>query len=159
MRKIIIYAALITTAFSFAQKRETKSFTFQESKIEYDRIDYSKYTVASFFITMYNDVEENEKMMKKAIRCLKRKSNLYHTLYYFIKIPKGIETLDNKNELFSAFVNHLKEAEELKKINLYVNFDSDYSLDYKSNHQTDYKIKRVTTDIKPKEICETLTIR
>jgi len=72
---------------------------------------------------------------------------------------KEIKTLEEKNKLFTAFVIHLKENEKLKKVSLYLNFESDYSLDYKSNYNTDYKIERVKTKVTSKKICNNLTVR
>jgi hypothetical protein len=159
MKKLILHIALIITTLSFSQQIDTKIFKFEESNIQYDRIDYSKHGVGLFFITMYEDVEENEKMMKKSIDCLSKKQNLYHTLYYFLKIPKEVTTLKEKNKLFSTFISHLKKVEKLKKVDLYLNFNDDYSKDYKSEKNIDYKIGRVNTNIKAKKICRTLTVR
>jgi len=125
----------------------------------YGRVDYSKYGVANFFITMYNDVSKNEIMVNEAIKCLQEKNNLFHTLYFFLKIPNEISSLKEKNKLFLEFISHLKRVEKLQKVGFYLNFDNDYSADYKSKNKIDYKVERIRTNVHPKQICRILTIR
>ena len=52
MKKIILNLVLIITTVSFAQHIDTENFKFEESEIEYNRIDYSKYGV-SFLILFF----------------------------------------------------------------------------------------------------------
>ncbi len=136
--------------------KEVKSFIFNDTKIEYTRVDYSKYGIGQFFITMYKGSPENNLIEKKSINCLKNKDRLYHTLYFFLSIPADIQNQNAKNELFSKFVAYLKKKENLDTFNLYLNFDYDYSISYQ---QSEKNVKRVTTNITPKKICKTLTIR
>jgi len=152
---------IIITTISFAQRKQTRSFNFQNNEIEYTRVDYSKYGVVQFFITMYEDQPEIKLIEQKSIGCLRHKGHIYHSLYFFVKIPKTIKVPKQKSELFSQFIKHLKQKEEMEKFNLYLNFDINYSIPYQLAEKDNklISVERVTTNITPKKVCKTLTIR
>ena len=144
---------------SFSQTRDLKSFDFQNHTIDYTRIDYSKFGVAQFYITMYSSDTVYNSIEQTAYNCLLNKDRLYHTLYFFIRVPSSITDPKLKNKLFSEFVNHLKEEEKSDNINLYLNFDQNYSIQYRKEHMNANDIKRVVNNITLKSICRTLTNR
>src|SRR5690606_15988864 len=115
---------LFVTMTSLSQERTVESFTFEDTNIEYTRIDYSQYGVAHFFITMFNATSEVLPIVDEAEKCLKKKDRIYHTLYFFLKIPEEIKKQDVREKLFSEFVKHLGTVENLSEFNLYLNFDS-----------------------------------
>ncbi|WP_417443857.1 hypothetical protein [Joostella sp.] len=156
MKILLINIFFFATLTSYTQKKEVKNFMFNDTKIEYTRVDYSKYGIGQFFITMYARSPENNLIEKQSINCLTNKNRLYHTLYFFLSIPTDIKNENIKNELFSKFVTHLKKEENLDTFNLYLNFDYDYSISYQKSEKN---VKRVTTKIRSKEICKTLTVR
>ncbi|WP_299677069.1 hypothetical protein [uncultured Tenacibaculum sp.] len=153
MKALLINLLLFLTFNSFAQRKELKSFMFNDAKIEYTRIDYSKYGTSQFFVTMYNNSPKNNLIDKNAINCLKREKNLYHTLYFFLKIPSGFKNEHQKTKLFSKFITHLDKEEKVEKFNLYLNFDVNYSIPHQLKR---YNVKRIITEISPKNICKTL---
>lgn len=144
------------THSSFSQEKKVKSFMFDDTKIEYSRIDYSKYGVTQFFITMYNKSPDNNLIVKKSSNCLRNKERLYHTLYFFLEIPGSLENELEKTNLFSEFVSYLKLEEKLESFDLYLNFDINYSIQYQLSENN---VKRVTTNISKDKICRNLTIR
>jgi hypothetical protein len=156
MKTLLTSLFVFTTLISFSQKKEVKSFMSNDTKIEYSRIDYSKYGIAQFFITMYNESSENDLIEKKSISCLRSKERLYHTLYFFLEIPTSLTDEKQKTELFTQFVEHLKKDENMDSFNLYLNFDINYSIPYQLSKDN---VKRVTTNITSNKICKTLTIR
>ena len=151
----------ISTTVSFAQRKQTRSFNFQNNEVEYTRIDYSKYGIVQFFVTMYEDEPENKLIERNSIGCLRHQENIYHSLYFFVKIPNTIKEPKQKSELFSQFIKHIKQKEEMEKFNLYLNFDINYSIPYQlaEKNNKSISVERVTTNITPKKICSTLTIR
>ncbi|OUR90786.1 hypothetical protein A9Q87_12600 [Flavobacteriales bacterium 34_180_T64] len=161
MKSRLLILFLSISIYSFGQKRDLKSFTFQDQTIEYSRIDYSNYGIAQFFITMYSDDTKFNLVEQSAYNCLRRKDRIYHTLYFFIKVPSSIGDSEVKNKLFSEFVKHLKEEEKKTKIDLYLNFDEDYSAVYQTKQKSEKKndVKRVNINISVKTICQSLTIR
>ena len=159
MKNLIILIAFLSTISTFAQKQQIKTFVFQNKEIEYKRIDYSKYGVGLFFITMYEKSDLNKNILRKSVECLNNKNRLYHTLYYFVEIPAEINDLKLKNKLFSEFLKHLKITEKIEKAELYLNMQSDYSSEFKLSKNENYNIMRLTTGIEPRKICKTLTVR
>ncbi|WP_442264571.1 hypothetical protein ACSIGC_09400 [Tenacibaculum sp. ZS6-P6] len=153
MKILLINLLFFLTFISFAQKKEVKSFMFNDAKIQYTRIDYSKYGVSQFYVTMYNINPKNNLIEKNSINCLKREENLYHTLYFFLKIPSGFKNEHQKTKLFSKFITHLEKEEKVKEFNLYLNFDINYSIPYQLKNNN---IKRIITDINSENICKTL---
>ena len=154
MKKIYLLTLLVYTSI-FSQVKEIKSFDFKGKNIEYTIIDYSKYSVAQLFITIYNDTAENASVEENAINCLSDKKNLYHTFYYFLKIPTGITDETEKTELYAGFLNHLSMEQDMQKHNLFLNFDADYTI----THPMTDNIKRIITAINSNTICNYLSIR
>jgi hypothetical protein len=156
--KTTIFALLFLLSFNlYSQRKEVKTFLFEGHKIEYSRIDYSKYGIAHFYITMYSDAPINDMIEKKGVRYLKRQERLYHTLYFFLKIPKEIKT-ESKSLLFNEFMAHINFEEKIEKYNLYLNFDINYSVPYQLSHKNNNSIdiKKITTSITSSNIWKTL---
>jgi len=156
MKTILTIILFLLTLSSFSQKKYIKTFLFNDIEVKYTRVDYSKYGIAQFFVTMYNKNTENNEIEKRSISCLKSRSNIYHTLYFFLEIPSEINNEYQKTELFTEFMKHLKDEEKIKKFNLYLNFDNNYSIPYQLNENN---VARITTNITTKKICRSLTIR
>lgn len=156
MKTILTIILFLLTLSSFSQKKYIKTFLFNDIEVKYTRVDYSKYGIAQFFVTMYNRNTENNEIEKRSISCLKSRSNIYHTLYFFLEIPSEINNEYQKTELFTEFMKHLKDEEKIKKFNLYLNFDNNYSIPYQLNENN---VARITTNITTKKICRSLTIR
>lgn len=148
--------AMLITSNLLAQKHDTENFKFQDYDIEYNRIDYSDYGINSFVITMFEDVKDNNNVLNESIDCLSKISNLYHTLYYFLEIPKEINSSEEKNKLFSKFIVHLKNTEKIDMVKLDLNFDSDYYLDYRTNYVSGYYVGSLKTKIDSKNFCKNL---
>ncbi len=87
----------------FAQKRTAENLIFADQTVTYSRVDYSKYGTLHFFVAMYDDTEELKRVEKEARKCLRRTPRLYHTLYFFLKVPKGIKDQEKKERLFINF--------------------------------------------------------
>jgi hypothetical protein len=154
MKQIYLLILLISTAV-YSQKKEIKSFEFKGKNIEYSIIDYSKLSVAHYFITMYNDTNENVLVEKNAINCLSKYDNLYHTFFFFLKIPVDITDDSEITEFYLEFIAHLSKEQDIEKYNLFLNFDSDYNV----YHLMNYNIKRIISNINSNNICDYLTIR
>jgi hypothetical protein len=144
---------------SHGQRLSKKSFLFENNTIEYTRIDYSEYGLDHFFVTMVADVPDNIDIEKNAANCLRKVKRLYHTLYFFLKIPEDIE---NPEALFSKFIEHLHSEETTTYRNLFLNFDEDYSrafqIDQKDSESLK-KIKRIFTEVRARNVCNGLFIR
>lgn len=112
-------------------------------------------------ITMYSNDSFYNSIEQSAYNCLLKEDIIYHTLYFFIRVPSSIKDPDLKSMLFSEFVNHIKEGENLEKVNLYLNFDQDYSNQYQIEKESmnANDVKRVTNNITVKRICKTLSIK
>lgn len=95
---------------------------FDEKDIVYSRIDYSQYGVLHFYITMYEDSPKNKKLESRAENYLNNIERLYHTLYYFIKVPVGSST-EQKEKLLFQFLKVLKIKEAVAKVYLHLNLD------------------------------------
>jgi len=156
MKRNLQFLILLGFLLGYSQKKETKSFSFENIEVEYLRLDYSKYGIAHFFVTTYNENTVSNLIEEKAIGCLKGKSRLYHTLYFFLKIPKSISDETSKTKLFSEFMSHIEEEEKIMTYNLYLNADINYSIPYQLSGR---KIERIITGVTPRKICKTLTIR
>ncbi|GAA4801177.1 hypothetical protein [Litoribaculum gwangyangense] len=160
MKIKILILFLSLCILSFSQTRELRSFNFQGHEIDYSRIDYSKYGIAHFFITMYSTDSEYNLIEQSAYNCLLKEDNLYHTLFFFVRVPPSIKDLDIKSLLFSEFVNLIKREENIEKVNLYLNFDEDcskiYQMEKKLENAND--VKRVIKNISVKNICKNLTV-
>ena len=161
MKAFLLFICLSSSLTLQAQTRELKTFNFQDTEITYSRIDYSRFGVIQIFVNMYSEDDSYDEIEQSAYSCLLKKGLVYHTLYYFIRVPNSITDLKAKNRLFSEFVNHLKKEEQLNTFNLYLNFDQDYSKDYQLSQHTieEYKVKRVTVNISNKTICKNLSVR
>ena len=144
---------LLFSTFMFSQKKEAKSFEFKENKVEYTSLDYSKFGIAQFYITIYNDTNDNALIEKNAIDCLSKINNLYHTYYYFLKIPNDITDESEKTELYSTFISHLSKEQQIEKYNIYLNFDSNINM----YHLMTDNIKRILTSINSNTICSSLS--
>jgi hypothetical protein len=153
-QNLIIFFTLISIS-CFSQKNTKESFLFNNQKIEYTRIDYSKYGITQMFITMYEKNAENHAMITNSVDCLESTKNLYHTLYFFLEIPSDLKGEKLKSELFSKFVSHLNNTEKVDQNDLYLNFDFDYSIPYRMKNDN---AQRTVTNITPGKICRALTI-
>jgi hypothetical protein len=109
---------------------------------------------------MYADNPNNKMIEKNGISYLRRVERLYHTLYFFLKIPKGIKT-ESQSLLFNEFMKHLNFEEKIEKYNLYLNFDMNYSIPYQLSNEKNISIdiKKITTNINSKNIWKTLLIK
>ena len=153
----IFFCLFVST--SQCQRLSEKSFLFENNPIEYTRIDYSEYGLDHFFITMVADIPENMDIEKNAANCLKKVNRLYHTMYFFLKVPEDIE---NPEDLFSKFIEHLHLVENTSYRNLFLNFDKDYSRAFQINQkdfESSKKIKRIYTEVRASNVCNGLFIR
>lgn len=160
MKRGLIVLLFIITNNVFSQNLAKNEFLFLENQISYSRLDYSKHGVSRVYITMYVDTPENNLMDLNAISCLSIVSNLYHTLYYFVKIPQTFKQ-EEKEKLFTAFVKLIKEKEKhkIKKALLVLNFDGDYTNDYAIEKQNNLELNNVAQlyfDTKNQNICNRL---
>jgi len=111
---------------------------------------------------MFQDEPKNQMLVSNAVNCLKQESRIYHTFYYFIKIPVEIKNFETQQNIFTAFVKHLRAKEKKYKSNLYLNFDIDYSKEYQTQHsdkESKEKLKRIYTNVDADYICKGLSIR
>lgn len=156
MKSLFLVLFSFIATLTYSQKKEVLTFKFDDINIEYTRLDYSNYGITQYFITMHEDNTYLNAIEKKSINCLKKRVRLYHTLYFFLKIPPIIKSTTERKRLFSQFIKHLELQEKQNNVNLYLNFDLDYSGDYISEHDN---VKRIITGIYPKKICKVLSIR
>lgn len=142
---------------SHSQKKRIDNFYFNGTSINITRIDYSKYGIANFFITVTEDDLENQ-VEENAIQCLKKEERIYHTLYYFIKIPKGF-SLEEKEQLLSKIVNIIDNKEKIKDVYYFINLDSNFTkklIEDKSGLNPDKF--RAFIDVNSTNICSALKI-
>lgn len=145
-----IFLIIVFTTRCISQSEKTKTFTFNNDNIDYLRVDYSRYGIRSFYVTMYDDAPQNIDINKKATACLKKIDRLYHTLYFFLKVPANITDQAKKDELLAEFLKHLVEEEKMIDFYLSLNFDSNYYIPFQEN------VRRVTRDVTSKNICDYL---
>lgn len=159
MKHIILTIFFFTFISGFSQEKSINRFMFDKKEVIYSRIDYSQYGVGHFFITLYEDLPENKAIETRAENYLGIVERLYHTLYFFIKVPVE-STLEQKEKLLIQFVEVLKAKENINKLNLFINLDAaNTTPDFitqlnKNNFQSD-KI-RIKTKINSKNIWKNL---
>ncbi|PZR19169.1 MAG: hypothetical protein DI539_14925 [Flavobacterium psychrophilum] len=158
MKKYILILLLLVNGISFSQTLKSENFISGSDSITYSSIDYSKHGVAQVFITLYEGIESNTAIPDKAKWCLSKEINIYHTYYYFIKLPRGTTQLQGEI-IFSDFVKHLSEIEKIdSRTVIYLNSDKDYSSKYNDQTIKPYNIIRTLTQTTPNNICSRLNI-
>ena len=159
--KKIICALILTFSYScFSQKSEQR-FIFEKDTLNYIRFDYSKYGLAYVHISVYEDNKENKMTPVYAESCLKRKENIYHTLYFFLELPKG-KSQEEKEVIFSNFLKHITIKEDMLKDYIFLNFDNDYSKKYQTEIGSDGRsnvIKQILTQTTAEIICRRLNFK
>ncbi len=126
---------------------KNKNLLWNNELIEYSRIDYSKYGITQIFITMVEENAANKSVESNSINYLEREINLYHTLYFFVKIPIKYN-IEEKEKIFIEIIKEIQNKEFYDiHTGFYLNFDIDYSEKYQSeildNNET--KIVRILT--------------
>lgn len=158
MKKHILISLLLVNSICFSQTLTFENFKSGLDSIPYRRIDYSKYGIAQVFITLYEDIESNTAIPDKAKWCLSKEINIYHTYYYFIKLPRGTTQLQGEI-IFSDFVKYLSEIEKIDpRAVIYLNSDKDYSSKYNDQTKIPYSIIRTLIQTTPNNICNRLNI-
>lgn len=160
MKKIFLVIILIA-AQSIAQKRTVDIFNFNEEEIKYSRIDCSKYGIAQIYVSMYTADDNTDMIDINATKFLKDKDTYYHTFYFFIEIPKKYSFAE-KQVMFSEFIKHLENKENLKKYDLYINFDEDYSDKYqrdKLENKLENNVKRILLGLNFTNIVKALSLK
>jgi hypothetical protein len=153
MKKIFIVLILLFSTKSIGQYKKILNYNYNGEEIKYSRIDYSQYGVAGIYVTAYEKNETNKLIEKSAINYLKGFKNIYHTLYFFIEIPSKYN-FEEKQIIFNEIMIEIDKNENLKKIELFFNFDIDYSIKYQSEifkHRF-VTIKRIYTAIDSENI-------
>lgn len=143
----------------FAQKKNTLTYNFQETLVDYTRIDYPKHGIANVFVTFYEETNEKKGIVEKAEKCLSRESNIYHTYFYFVKLPQSLSTTERKNMVL-GFVQHIWQNDDLVTADLYLNFGTDYSEVYRKESVSKSlpAAKRINTSIDTSNICKNMDI-
>lgn len=153
-----LYLLLLYSSYSYCQKVTTSQFIYENDTLMYKRIDYSKNGLGAMYISMYEDTEFNSLVPGNAAECLEEVQNLYHTFYYFLPVPKKY-TKQQREKIFSELVAHLKKTENTSKLNLFLNFDKNYSALYLSENEVpkdESSVKRILIDLDPYNICKGL---
>lgn len=143
---------------AFSQTKNIKYITYNEKTIPISRIDYSNYGIMNFFITV-SEEDNNNKIEENGRACLRHQSDLYHTLYFFVKIPKGFSLIE-KEEFLAKLVQKIDSEEKIKDVYYYVNLDSNFTkklLEYKAQLNPDKF--RAYIDINSENICKALQVR
>jgi len=160
MKKLATLLLIIVFSNSFAQKREIDTFIYGNDSIQYSRLDYSYYGLGQIFITSYQKSSSSHLVEKNAINHLNKLSRLYHTYYYFIEIPESLDSKEEKEKFFSSFMQFIFRGQKIKKVDVYLNFDQDYSRDYLLNYKPEFvSVKRVSLGVNYKTIGKSLSIR
>lgn len=159
MRYVAFSVLLLFTLHMSAQKMTAGTFVSSGQVIHYNRIDYSGNGLGQIRIIMYEDNENNKDIYLNAANCLAQISNLYHTYYYFIKLPKDYKL--QKSELaLSEFLDQISKTPEyvkLKKVPiLYIFSDKEYSLLYINQEKQPFKLQKVLTELSAQNICKGL---
>ncbi|GAA4761130.1 MULTISPECIES: hypothetical protein [Flavobacterium] len=155
--KILLLFFLITFKI-FSQRKEVKYISYNQKKIPISRIDYSNYGVMNFFITV-SEEDNNNKIEENGRACLKYEDRLYHTLYFFVKIPKGFSLIE-KEDFLAQLVQKIDSEEKIKDVYYYINLDSNFTkklIEVKSG--LDPNKFRAFIDINSENICKALHIR
>ena len=158
MKKSLLLSALFFSIFCFSQKETTLTFKSNNETFAYKEIDYSKYGVNQIFVSFYENNQENSKIYTTAVRFLARESNLYHTFYYFVEVPKG-RTQEEKEIIFADFMSLIVVKNDFKSDDVYLNFDTECAKKYAENAQEDGRnnvIKRVANNLTSKTVCQSL---
>lgn len=161
MRKVLLSIIILLSIECNGQIELKRNIIFENEKIEYSRIDYSGYGLAQIFVIMYEDNYDNRLLKINATNKLNEESNLYHTLYFFIKVPSKYSKTQ-KETIFYEILNQIETEEELNDNHtIYLNFDSDYSGQYQAavlNNNKKNNIRRIFTEINSKNIENGLSI-
>ena len=142
----------------FCQNKTNEVYIVGQDTLNYTRIDYSQYGTAQIYITMYEETESTKDLVPTASLYLRGIPRLYHTLYFFIPLEKAYSN-EYKEKLFAAFAKFIVAKENLRNINLYLNFDQDYSETYlklQSQSKDLPPVKKIETKIRTKKIHKVL---
>lgn len=153
MKKIFIILIILFSIKSMSQYKKLLSYYYNGEEIKYSRIDYSKYGVNGIYVTAYEKNQKNNLIEKSAQNYLQSIENIYHTLYFFIEIPSKYN-FDEKQIIFNEIMIEIEKHEKLKNIELFFNFDIDYSFKYQSKIFKHHfaKINRIFTAIDSENI-------
>jgi hypothetical protein len=126
------------------QQKRRCLYKYENELIEYSRIDYSKYGITQIFITMVEENATNNLVESNSINYLEeREINIYHTLYFFVKIPEKYN-IEEKEKIFNRIITEIQNNEFYTlETGFYLNFDIDYSEKYQSEILEDNKTKIV----------------
>ncbi|SFB09718.1 hypothetical protein SAMN05660845_1580 [Flavobacterium swingsii] len=156
--KLLIIFILIFYSKAFSQKKTSENFIFNGKSTPVSRIDYSDHGILHFFINVYEDDYPNM-FEENAIKCLNNEYNIYHTLYFFVKLPKGL-TKDDKELFLLELVKNIDAKEKIKDVNYFVNLDSNFiNLFVEKQPNLTPKKFRAVIDINPTNICRALHIK
>lgn len=153
MKKIFIILILFFSTKIIGQYKKVLNYNYNGEEIKYSRVDYSQYGVTGIYVTAYEKNEKNKLIEKNAINYLKSIKNIYHTIYFFIEIPSKYN-FEEKQIIFNEIMIEIDKNEKLKKVELFFNFDIDYSNKYQTEMLFHHliTIKRIFTDIDPDNI-------
>jgi hypothetical protein len=158
MKSLHLTLLLLVSCCGFAQKITVHNFIFEKDTLTYKSIDYSKGGLGVMYINMYESNIFNDQIPKAAADCLADINNLYHTFYYFVGLPPAY-TREQREKALAAFIAHIKNAEGTTEVNMFFNFDKDYSKYYQSLLLPDTDksaVKRILIDATPYNICKGL---
>jgi len=159
MRYLYLIIALILSLNAAAQKITAGTFINSGKVLHFSRIDYSEHGLGQIRVIMYEDIEKNQDLIANAAKCLNKVSNLYHTYYYFIKLPVGSAQSEGEAAL-TNFIQYLANDDEYKKLKkkpiLYIFSDMDYSAIYKNQKTQPYALEQVLVGVSAKNVCKGL---
>ena len=150
---VLLLFMLFISCIGFAQQEKVSTITFKSEQINYRKYDFSQYGLVNVYVIMYVDNQKNENFENNIKNFLDAQRNLYHSLYYIVKVSE-LYSLEDKQVIFDKIVSKIEIDEDLKGKDLYFNLDVDYSLSYKINQDKNRKnnIVRIFEKIESKPL-------
>jgi len=96
---------LVTLSFiGYSQKKTKEKVSIFNANFYYTKIDYTHCGMTHVFLYVLSDNEESDKIEKKVESYLKTKERLYHTCYFFLRLPSNIKTIRQKEIALLEFI-------------------------------------------------------
>jgi len=104
MKKILLSILIAVSIAGYSQKKTKEKISIFNTDFNYTKIDYTHYGMSHVFLYVLNDNEEADKIENKVERYLKTKERLYHTCYLFLRYPKNLKTIKQKEIALLEFI-------------------------------------------------------
>jgi hypothetical protein len=116
---LFLFLSSILSIGATAQERQTFEFDYKGQSIDYTRIDYSKYGIQHHDYIFASE-SDYELMIDRVASCMAAQSRIYHTYFFIILVPEGLNNLEKQLEFLIGTSKEMTDQHLPKP--LYVTF-------------------------------------